>query len=249
MSFSSPDPTPQLAFVLPCYRPTTDWATNILESLARLRVHLPATDLHVYVVNDGAETDVCPADLALLRAALPHFTYLSYPVNQGKGYALRAGVAQVKEPYCLFTDIDCPYQEQSVAEVYKALVHSDCDIAVGVRNEAYYSHVPAARRRVSRLLRRVTRHALRLPVDDTQCGLKGFNSQGRALFLRTTTRRYLFDLELLFMAARTTQLRISPVTVELKPNVIFSSLNLRILLTESFNLLRIVGRARRSQLG
>ncbi|WP_139924956.1 glycosyltransferase [Hymenobacter sp. DG01] len=241
MSLTLPEPVPQLALVLPCYRPPGNWAANILESLARLQVLLPATTIHLYVVNDGAEPDVSAADLALLRDSLPYFTYLSYPTNQGKGHALRAGVAKVREPYCLFTDIDFPYQEHSVAAVYEALTHADCDIAVGVRNEAYYAHVPPARRRVSRLLRRVTRHALRLPVEDTQCGLKGFNQQGRALFLRTTTRRYLFDLELLFLAARTARLRISPVAVELKPNIVFSALNLRILLTESLNLLRIVG--------
>ena len=75
------------------------------------------------------------------------------------------------------------------------------DVAVGVREEAYYAQIPPARRWVSRLLRRLIRHVLRLPVDDTQCGLKGFNETGRHLFLRTT-KRYLFDLEMLFMAAR-----------------------------------------------
>lgn len=241
MSLSAPA---QLALVLPCYHPPLHWAENILNSLERLRPLLPpATVLHLYVVNDGAPTGVQDADIDLLRQALPdQFTYLAYPLNQGKGHALRTGIAQVTEPYCVFTDIDFPYQEHSVADLYELLLSSGADVVVGVRDDAYYAAVPPARRRVSRLLRRLTRHLLRLPVEDTQCGLKGFNTAGRQLFLRTTTKRYLFDLEMLFLAARDARLRVTSVAVELKPNIVFSRLNPRILLTESVNFARILGR-------
>ncbi|GAB3299542.1 hypothetical protein GCM10027348_23860 [Hymenobacter tenuis] len=195
------------------------------------------------MVNDGAEHQVSAADVDLLHHALPNrFTYLAYTVNQGKGHALRTGVAQAREPYCVFTDIDFPYQEHSVGALCQLLFSSGADIVVGVRNEAYYAQVPPARRRVSQILRQLTKHVLRLPVDDTQCGLKGFNEAGRQLFLRTTTQRYLFDLEMLFLAARDTRLRVLPLAVELKPNIVFSRLNTRILLTESLNFVRILGR-------
>ncbi len=243
MLHSSLPPPAQLALVLPCYHPPLNWAANILASLAKLRPLLPAASaLHLYVVNDGHEAGVTQADIALLTQALPAcFTYLTYPVNQGKGHALRTGIGQVREPYCIFTDIDFPYQETSVAALYQVLL-AGADVAVGVRDDAYYAQIPPARRRVSRLLRRLTRHVLRLPVDDTQCGLKGFNETGRHLFLRTTTKRYLFDLEMLFMAARQGKLRVQPLPVELKPGVVFSQLNPRILLTESLNFMRILGR-------
>ncbi|MBT9392993.1 glycosyltransferase [Hymenobacter sp. NST-14] len=243
MPATSLQPPAQLALVLPCYHPPLHWATNILTSLARLRALLPAdTTLHLYVVNDGDASGVSPADLDLLTQQLPgSFTYLTYALNQGKGHALRTGISQVEEPYCLFTDIDFPYQETSVAALYQVLL-AGADVAVGVRDDAYYAQIPPARRRVSRLLRRLTRHVLRLPVDDTQCGLKGFNAAGRRLFLRTTTKRYLFDLEMLFLAARRGELRVVPLPVELKPDVVFSRLNPRILLTESLNFVRILGR-------
>ncbi|RAK64641.1 glycosyltransferase [Hymenobacter edaphi] len=234
-----------LALVLPCYNPPAEWAANVLSSLQRLQQTLPAgTTVHLYLVNDGSTRGVSDADLQLLRAALPAeaFTYLSYPANRGKGHALRTGVQQVQEPLCLFTDIDFPYEETSMATLYQALHSQRCDLAVGVRDDAYYAQVPAARRRVSRLLRRLTRTLLRLPIDDTQCGLKGFNAKGRALFLQTTTDRYLFDLELLLLASRQPAVRTEPVPVALKPGVVLSPLNVRVLLTESRNLLRLLGR-------
>lgn len=234
----------QLAIVLPCFRPPGGWATNIITGLERFQELLDReVAIHLYVVNDGAEADVTAADIDLLRSALPNgFTYLAYAINQGKGHALRKGMGQVREPYCLFTDIDFPYQEHSMAAVYTKLIDSGADIVVGIRNDAYYAQVPAARRRVSRMLRRVTRYVLRLPVDDTQCGLKAFNTTGRTLFLRTTTQRYLFDLELLLLASRTKHLQVLPQPVELKPGIVFSRLNPRILLTETTNLLRILSR-------
>ena len=236
-------PAAQLALVLPCYHPPQQWASNLLISLDKLQELLPVdTTIQLYVVNDGQQSGIMPPDIELLRQALPgRFTYLSYATNQGKGHALRTGVAQVQEQYCIFTDIDFPYQESSVAALYR-LLESGTDLAVGVRDSAYYAQIPPARRRVSRLLRQLTRSVLRLPVDDTQCGLKGFSEAGRRLFLQTTTKRYLFDLEMLFLAVRQAGLRIEPLPVELKPDIVFSKLNFRILLTESINFVRIIGR-------
>jgi len=234
---------PALALVLPCFNPLPGWASNILESLGRLRALLPPDiTIHLYLVNDGSTRNVDPVEITLLEQALSHFTYISYPVNRGKGYALRTGVEQVLETICLFTDIDFPYEEHSIAALYTALCQGNCDLAVGVRDSDYYQHVPPTRRRVSNLLRGLTRNLLHLPVSDTQCGLKGFNAVGRGVFLQTTTDRYLFDLELLFLASRQPHVRVEPVLVSLKPGVIFSKLNSRILLTEGASFLRILRR-------
>ncbi|WP_086594639.1 glycosyltransferase family 2 protein [Hymenobacter crusticola] len=234
---------PALALVLPCFNPLPGWANNILESLSRLYTLLPPdTLIHLYLVNDGSTRNVDPAEVMLLEQEVPHFTYLTYSANRGKGYALRMGVEHVQEPICLFTDIDFPYEERSIASLYATLRAGGCDLAVGVRDEAYYQHVPATRRRISHLLRGLTRNLLHLPVSDTQCGLKGFNATGRAVFLQTTTDRYLFDLEFLFLASRQPHVRVEPVLVSLKPGVVFSKLNSRILLTEGASFLKILRR-------
>ncbi|UYZ63981.1 glycosyltransferase [Hymenobacter weizhouensis] len=231
-----------LALVLPCYNPPANWAANIIASLARFEALLPAEaqPVHLYLINDGS-AGVPPAAVELLRASLPCFTYLSYPENRGKGYALRTGIAQVTEPLCLFTDIDFPYEETSMATVFEALRAGHCDVAVGARDEAYYAQVPASRVFISRLLRRSTRLLLGLAVSDTQCGLKGFNQQGKEVFLRGSIDRYLFDLEFIFLASRpTSRLRVKPVPVRLKPGIVFSRMSPKILLNESGSFLKIL---------
>ncbi|SNR28796.1 MULTISPECIES: glycosyltransferase [Hymenobacter] len=238
----TPAPASPLALVLPCYNPPAGWTANIVSSLARFEALLPteARPVHLYLVNDGSAA-VTDDDVHFLRASLPHFTYLTYSLNKGKGYALRTGISQVTEPMCLFTDIDFPYEETSMATVLEALRTGQCDVAVGTRDEAYYAKVPAGRVFISKMLRRSTGLLLGLPVSDTQCGLKGFNEQGRHVFLRGKIDRYLFDLEFIFLASRPgARLRVRPVPVRLKPGVIFSRMNPKILLNESGSFLKIL---------
>jgi hypothetical protein len=208
-----PDSSPAaFALVLPCYNPPAGWAANIVASLGRLRALLPpATGVHLYLVNHG------------------------------KGYALRTGVEQVQEALCLFTDIDFPYEEASVAAVYEGLRTAAGDVVVGVRDETYYAHVPAGRVFISKALRRINRLLLGLAVSDTQCGLKGFNRAGRAVFLHGQIDRYLFDLEFIFLASRPAAgLQVVPVPVRLKPGIVFSQMSPRILLAESGSFLKIL---------
>ena len=236
-----PDSLPASAFalVLPCYNPPAGWAANILASLSRLQVLLPPdTSVHLYLINDGT-AGVADTDLALLRAHLPQFTYLHYPVNHGKGYALRTGVKEVQESLCLFTDIDFPYEETSVAAVYEALRAGRGDVVVGMRDESYYAHVPRSRMMISKVLRRSTRLLLGLAVSDTQCGLKGFNRRGQEVFLHGQIDRYLFDLEFIYLASRPAAgLQVIPVPVRLKPGIVFSRMSPKILLTESGSFLK-----------
>lgn len=229
--------------VLPCYNPLPGWADNLLRSVERLRLALPEAAPHIVLVNDGSTQGVNAEDINQLRATLPAFTYISYDLNQGKGQALRTGVQHCEHELCLFTDIDFPYEENSMAQLYRVLASGQADVAAGIRDSNYYAHVPPVRVAISRSLRLLTRRLLRLPVSDTQCGLKGFNKVGKALFLRSQTKRYLFDLELLYVSARQADLRVQAVEVRLKAGVVFSKMPLRILVSESYSLVKILLRS------
>ncbi|MBF9235834.1 glycosyltransferase [Hymenobacter sp. BT683] len=226
--------------VLPCYNPIPGWATNLLASVTRLREALPEAEPHIILVNDGSAQGVSAANIEELRRALPQFTYVDYALNQGKGHALRTGVQHCKHPLCLFTDIDFPYEETSMAQLFRVLAAGQTDVAAGIRDSNYYSHVPPARVAISRTLRFLTKQLLHLPVSDTQCGLKGFNDAGKALFLSSQTKRYLFDLEFLYMSARQPGLRVQPVEVRLKEGVVFSKMPLGVLSSEGYSLLKIL---------
>jgi glycosyltransferase involved in cell wall biosynthesis len=231
-----------LDLVLPCYNPAEGWAYSVIHHIAALQQLLPDTILFIYLVNDGSTQGVKPEDIALLKDTFSHFTYLRYPRNLGKGYALRLGAQASEHPYCIYTDIDFPYCPESLAQVYHTLRAQKADIAVGVRKQEYYKQVPGIRTSISKLLRSFNKRVLRLPVSDTQCGLKGFNRLGRQLFLSTTTNRYLFDLEFLLLASRSPDLQLLPVQVSLRPGIQFRKMSLALLLAEGKSLLHILFR-------
>jgi hypothetical protein len=87
-------------------------------------------------------------------------------------------------------------------------------------------------------LRWMLRHVLRQPIDDSQCGLKGFDHSGKALFLETTIDRFLFDLEFLMLAKN--RVKVTPVQVELREGVVFSKVGWKVLAAEGKNFIRLL---------
>jgi glycosyltransferase involved in cell wall biosynthesis len=230
---------PSLDIVLPCYNPQPGWAEEILRAWAAIERLLPGMRLSLILVNDGSRSGLRPEDLALLEQGIPRFRYAGRSENRGKGYTLREGMALSEAPYCIFTDIDFPYTPESLAAVCRRLQEGGADLVAGIKDEVYYQQLPRSRVLVSRLLRALIRLLLRLPISDTQCGLKGFNARGRALFLRTRIERYLADLECIYLGSRTPGFRMEALPVHLREHVVFTPLRLSILAAEGWNFLKL----------
>lgn len=221
----------ELDIVLPCYNPLPDWEKRIVESIEELEKRLTDTQIFLYIVNDGSSQTISPEAIKYLNDNIPNFQFINYSTNRGKGYALRQGVAETKHDICIYTDIDFPYQTESFLSVFEML-KTGVDVAIGVRQAKYYDSVPKVRVWISKALKWLIRNFLRLPVTDTQCGLKGFNRKGKAIFMKTTIDRYLFDLEFVFLTAKQKILNLKPVTVDLRPGIVFSNMNFKILAQE-----------------
>lgn len=226
---------PDLSIVLPCYHPPTQWQEHIIASLTDFEQHYRSYEL--IIVNDGCHTEAVQ-DISLLRQHFPLLKWISYPQNRGKGYAIRQGVAEASAPLIIYTDIDFPYTSGSFLDIYHTLLSGNTDIAVGVKDEVYYSKVPWFRKRISKTLTRLIRMLIRISITDTQCGLKGLNAAAKPLLLSGTIDRYLFDLEFIYKAERR-KLRLKAVPVRLRDGVQFSAVNWKILFAEAGNFLRI----------
>ena len=192
-------------------------------------------EANLTLVNDGSTRNVEPENLRQLVENVPGTQVVSYPTNRGKGHALRQGVAAADANFYLLTDIDFPYTLPSMGRVAQVLLEKG-GIAAGNRDTGYYSNVPFFRKMLSQGLRWLLLRVIRLPVSDSQCGLKGFDRAGRAVFLATTIDRFLFDLEFLMLAGGQ-RVPVVPVPVELRAGVVFSKVGWRILLTEGRNFL------------
>ncbi len=229
----------RLIVIVPCYNPPEGWEKALssrFEAFCDAMSGQPL-DVHLLVVDDGSVRHTGEAYFQRLRSLIPGVQIVAYTDNRGKGYALRQGVAAAKGDYFIVTDADFPYTPQSMRRIADTLT-IEGGIAAGNRALAYYDQVPPFRRRLSQLLRWVLRTLLRLPVDDSQCGLKGFDQAGKKLFLTTRIERFLFDLEFLMLANG--RVKVTAVPVELREGVVFSKIGFRVLLTESVNFLRLL---------
>ncbi|MDF2456288.1 MAG: glycosyltransferase family 2 protein [Cytophagaceae bacterium] len=229
-----------LDLVLPCYNPIPGWEDTIIRSYSIIADKIGDANISLYLVNDGSGQAIGSGQLEKLKVAIPSFHYLSYSVNRGKGYALRYAVKESKKEICIYTDIDFPFSEDSLLSVYFYLNNDEADIVVGNRDKAYYQKVPGVRIIISKVLRFFIRFFLGMKISDTQCGLKGFNEKGKLLFLRTTIDRYLFDLEFVHLASNTKNIRIVPMLVKLKDGVVFSRMNMKVLMTEASGFIKIL---------
>ena len=228
-------PTTEVSIILPCFNPTGNWLENIAGKYIALKQDIPLTEL--IIVNDGSTKNFDQGNIKDFFSSYPDVRIISYPANKGKGYALREGVKVANGKLHIYTDIDFPYTNDSLLNIYRALKKGN-DVVVGIRNENYYTHLPRTRVIISKSLRFLIRKSLRIPTDDTQCGLKGFNQNGKEVFLKTTIDRYLFDLEFIFLAARKKS-SIKTVEVNLRDGVELSSMHWQILLQEFGNFLKV----------
>lgn len=226
---------------MPCYNPLPGWEQALALRMREFRnlIQDLAPDAGLVVVNDGSTRHAGPENFAALQSALPSAIVVSYPANRGKGYALREGVRQTDADFYLVTDADFPYTLESMRSVVECLL-KEGGIAAGNRDTAYYAHVPMFRRWISKTLRWMMRHVLRQPISDSQCGLKGFDRSGKALFLKTSIDRFLFDLEFLMLAKE--RVKVTPVPVALRSGVVFSKVGWKVLTTEGQNFLTLLFR-------
>lgn len=189
------------------------------------------------LVNDGSERNIDQQKIHSIRDRLGNFSYQSYAVNKGKGYATRCGVKAADSEFVIYTDIDFPYRDEDLALVYNSLLGGS-DLVIAKRSAQYYQQISKRRTWISQKFKGLVKLLFRIPTTDTQAGLKGLSQVGKNVLLQTTINRYLFDLELVKLSARA-DIKIVEIPVELKDGVELSDVSYKILFTELFNLIKI----------
>ncbi len=227
-----------LDIIVPCYNPPDNWEIHLVEHYHKLKETLHAHRLNLILVNDGSTKNFDTAKVNSLQTAIPEIQIINMPSNKGKGAALRKGIGPAQGHYQIFTDVDFPYTIDSILKVFQALT-SGSNVALGYREPSYYMKVPLFRKVLSKILRWTLKSIFKLPITDTQCGLKGFDKKGKELFSLTTIDRFLFDLEYVKLISNNKAIAVTPVIVELREGVQFSRVNIKVLLMEMANFIII----------
>lgn len=229
-----------LAIIVPLYNPHNDWFDAICDSIAGLDSILKGVEYSVVLVNDGS-TDFEESYIEKLMAKTNKVVYASYPVNQGKGYAIRFGLSKTQADYYVYTDIDFPFGYEIIKNMYQIFTSSRTNLIIGIRNKEYFNLLPLKRKILSIALHNINFVLTGFKVHDTQAGIKGFDNEAKKEFLATRTNGFLFDLEFIRRCLRK-RLKYSIIKIHPRPKIKFSDFHAPVIKRELKNLIKIIFR-------
>lgn len=186
-----------LSLVIPFYNPGSRLAFHVQDVIRVLRA--AQVTFEVIAVSDGS-TDGSPASIA----GIGQVRVVQLAENQGKGAALRVGLAQGRGRYLGFIDGDGDIPAGQLSHFLAATRAGDPDVVLGTKrhpdSEVVY---PWLRRLYSFTYQQLNRVLFKLPTRDTQTGIKLIRRETLAAVLpRMVEKRFAFDLELLVVARR-----------------------------------------------
>ena len=201
-------------------------------------IDLDQTEL--VVVDDGS-TDQTATVADKLLARIPRHRVIRLPFNQGKGAAIRAGVASARSTYTAYMDADMAIDPLAIPLLLDGLEHNDLAIGCRALPDSMVETTYVVRSLMGRLFNELVTSGTGLGLKDTQCGFKALRTPvARLLFHLVRIDRFAFDVEILARARRL-GLTITEVPVHWK-HVEGSTVHP---LTDSVTMLRDVYRSRR----
>jgi glycosyltransferase involved in cell wall biosynthesis len=121
---TTPDSTPCLSVVIPCFNEET----TILEVLDQVLAS-PFTR-EVVIVDDGS---VDGTRKLLAEIDHPTVRVILQPHNQGKGVALRRGFAEATSDFVVVQDADLEYDPREYGDLLQPLLENRADVVYGSR--------------------------------------------------------------------------------------------------------------------
>ncbi len=215
---------PAVSVVLPAYRLGSTIAANI----ERVAASFPDDGSAEIVVVDDGSTDDTLAEARRAAAGLRQVIVVRHETNLGKGEALFTGTRTAHAGIVVFLDADLDLPPEQVPGLLPQM--EGVDVLVGAKRRSMgEGRYPLARRVLSRIFALCTVGLFRLPVRETQTGLKILRRRVLDDILpQMRIRGYAYDLELLVRAHRRGYV-VKEVEVELGPGASTAPLRLTML--------------------
>lgn len=190
-----------ISVVIPAFNESERIARTLRETDAAMAAF--GSSYEIVLVDDGSSDDTI-ARAQEAAAELPHVRLVHMERNAGKGWALVRGAQLAHGDFVMFMDADLDVHPRQLAILHRALIEDGADVVIGskLHPESQIAYPP--RRRVLSLGYYVLVRALfRLPVRDTQTGLKLYRRTVlEQIVPRLLVKRFAHDLEALVNAHR-----------------------------------------------
>lgn len=121
---------PLLSVVVPCYNERA----TVAELLRRVRAVPIEKEI---IVIDDCSTDGSRDVVAALAEQCPEIRHILQPVNQGKGAAIRRGIAEARGDIVVIQDADLEYDPDEYPKLIQPIVDGHADVVFGSRFEGY----------------------------------------------------------------------------------------------------------------
>ncbi len=194
----------KISGVLPVYQEAGCLAASVRE-LSECLERLAPGSWELVLVNDGSGDDT-GALIDELAAADPRIRGAHHQQNQGKGAAIRTGVALTRGELVFFSDADLSTPVNTLDGFLERMTDESVDIVVGNRKsqEAVIEQSqPWIRVYLGLGFTKVANMVTGLSISDYTCGFKLFRGDAaREVFAELDTARWCFDAEVLARAAR-----------------------------------------------
>jgi glycosyltransferase involved in cell wall biosynthesis len=122
--------SPVLSVVIPCYNERA----TVAELLRRVR-EVPI-EKEIIVIDDQS-TDGSRDVVASLAQQWPEIRHFLQPVNQGKGAAIRRGIAEALGDIVIIQDADLEYDPEEYPKLVQPILAGHADVVFGSRFEGY----------------------------------------------------------------------------------------------------------------
>jgi glycosyltransferase involved in cell wall biosynthesis len=185
-----------ISVVIPAFNEAARVERCLAETVEVLEgLHVP---YEVILVDDGSEDET--VELARATAEqLPRVRVIGHEVNMGKGSALVRGASAALGDLVLFVDADLEVHPRQLELLWETLEREHADVVIGskLHRESRIEY-PLQRRILSLGYYALVRLLFRLPVHDTQTGLKLYRREVLAhVAPRLVVKRFAHDLEVL----------------------------------------------------
>ncbi|CAN5704549.1 glycosyltransferase family 2 protein [soil metagenome] len=192
---------PYLSVIIPAF----DEERRIGRTLRLLSSHLGtlAYPSEILVVDDGSR-DGTRAEVERATEDSPvRIRALHFPVNRGKGHAVRNGMLDAEGDVLVFYDADGSAPPEEIAKLVAAIARG-ADVAAGSRRlDQALVERSLKRKLISRGFNVLVRSIVGLDVEDSQCGIKAFQRHAaRRIFEQQKLDGFAFDCEVLAIAHR-----------------------------------------------
>jgi glycosyltransferase involved in cell wall biosynthesis len=190
----------KLSVIIPAYNEEKLIEHCIIE-LKKIFKSSKIKNYEIIVVDDGSHDQTYDV-LHTKFSNDNNINIVSYPLNQGKGYAIQQGFAISSGNIVAFIDADLDLHPSHILSLYSFMLENNYDMVIGSKRHPQSILVyPPLRKLYSNIYYYFIRMLFGLPVKDTQTGVKVFKREVLEFVLpKIVVKRYAFDLELLVLA-------------------------------------------------